>query len=142
MKKIFTLIALFMSTGVLAQEGARYKIHFVNTPVEIVLAEYAKISDKQVDLVQRVRVSVTITHDGVLTADEFLQLVEKNLNEVNVGLFSIGKDRMVAAWIDPELAPREPIAPAFTEDVLKEMQQRQRDAIREGRPPLPTPRNN
>lgn len=142
MKKLFTLMALFMSTGVLAQEGARYKIHFVNTPVEIVLAEYAKISAKQVDLVQGVRLSVTITHDGVLTADECMQLVEKKLNEANVGLFPIGKDRMVAAWIDPELAPREPIAPAVTEDVLKEMQQRQRDAIREGLPTLPTPRNN
>ena len=152
MRRIVTLFTLCLGTAALAQNEPRYMVHFVNTPIEIALNEYAGMTGKRVEIVQGLSVCVTIESDVQLTRAGYLQLVEDKLKEANIGLFPISTNRLVATWIDPSLAPKIPTTfrgrigahsvtndTASVETLRKQLEQYQMGVIRTGPPPLPIP---
>ena len=62
------------------------------------------MSGKRVEVVKGVDARITVILKESVSLDRFLKLVEEKLKERNIALFSIGKNRVVATWIDPEKA--------------------------------------
>jgi len=131
------------STPISSSKDTRYMIRMYNAPIDVILADYSTITGKRVDSVQGFPFVLTLLSEEKLTLEEYQNLVEEKLNENNVGLFPIGENRLVAAWIDPALQPklrrpRRVIKRVLFKDNIQN-QKPKRDAVRTEMSPNPLP---
>ncbi len=102
MKYIMTLLIICLSTHVLAEgRSPEIRFQFKNTPLRYVLDDYAEKCGKHVELVEGVRANITIQDAGGVSLAEYLQIIESELRDANIGLFPISTNRLVATWIAP-----------------------------------------
>ena len=141
------LVALI---GVVSANETLLSLRMSNVPLQIVLSDYAEKAGKTVemtdDLAKHIRGTFfTIQSDRPLTIYEYMDLIETELKEVNVGLFQISSNRLVATWIKVPKSQTRTMNPRQTEyqvhrdRKLKEMREHQMHLIRQGKTPLPIP---
>ena len=155
---------LLLSLGVSASatEAHSLRLEFSNTPLQIVLSVYAEAAGKRVELVEEVAKSTrgtffTIKDERPLTIDEYMDKIETELKQANIGLFAISTNRLVATWIKPprpragvksnydirrenrlkEMRARAAAGQVSGEDAEKMLQEYQMHLIRKGLAPLP-----
>lgn len=97
---VMCLIGSF-ATG--ADDKPRLRFAFRDAPLGLVLEEYAQKSGKTVDVAVGVSAVINGESGRDLSLDGYLAAIEQKLKENNIGLFSIGEKRVVAAWIDPAI---------------------------------------
>ncbi|MFC1497714.1 hypothetical protein ACFLS1_04455 [Verrucomicrobiota bacterium] len=127
-KYIFGVIVLCVALSVFANEPIEIFFHFDNTPLSLVCDHYTHITGKRVEVVRGVDASITVKSNKAATLQEYTELVEAKLKEVNVGLFPISTNRLVAAWINP------PIIKSKSRKIsYSELRERRLEAMRQRR---------
>ena len=95
------MLCLFMvlvaPTFVVAQN---MRFEFKNFPLDGVLESYSEYTGKKVEVVQGLSIFVTLKSERTVTPDQAALMIEQKLNSLNIGLFPIASNRLVAAWID------------------------------------------
>jgi hypothetical protein len=124
------IILLSLSVSAWATEAHSLRLDFSNTPLQIVLADYAEKASKRVELVEEVAKGTrgtffTIKDERPLTIYEYMGKIETELKQANIGLFPISTNRLVATWID---IPKPKAKTKYTirrEAILKKMRETQ-----------------
>jgi len=143
MRHIVALLIICLSTHAFAEGDAEGMIvfKFTNTPLRFVLDAYASKSGKHVEIVDGVCANITAQNSEGVTRAEYLQLIETELQNANIGLFPISTNRIVATWLHPSeesarsarrLKANFPKSEANTQEYLR---QRNMDLIRRGAAP-------
>ena len=162
------VLRLMVATGALAvaltafAEESMLTFRFMNTPLDVVLSDYAEKAGKRVEVVKGTHATLTLKTDRAVSVSTYCRIVEDALASMNIGLFPIGTNRLVAAWIDPakgwsrmavtnepwqrELQARrkavlrgDPIRAPLSEETVRKLRDYQMDLIRSGKAPLPIP---
>ena len=84
-------------------------VKFQKASPAILLNDYAEKTGSRIEIVTGLdihRQEIELKSDEPLTMQQYLAAVEDKLREHNVGLYPIGSNRIVAAWIDPSKAPQ------------------------------------
>ena len=118
-------------------------IQFQNASPAILLNDYAEKAGKRLEVVKGVdtyTARISLKSDGALTMQQYLDAIEATLQGHNIGIYPLGSNRLVAAWIDPSQMPQQATrtmsdpATRGTQSYIERMRAR-RDAAK----PLPPP---
>jgi hypothetical protein len=101
------------ATTVPAQEKANHargaSMKFQRASPGILLNDYAEKTGKCLELVQGLDTrtgNISLRSEEPLTMQQYLAAIENKLKEHNIGIYPLGSNRLVAAWIDPSKAPK------------------------------------
>ena len=82
---------------------------FQNASPAILLNDYAEKMGKRIEVVKDLDIHtarISLTSKGALTMQQYLDAIEDKLKEHNIGIYPLGSNRIVAAWVDPSKAPK------------------------------------
>jgi hypothetical protein len=101
---VCVLIALTVESIPVEQQ---LEFRWTNAPLRVVLDHYAELSGKSVEVVKGVDAKVTMSSEEPILESEMLKVIEDKLRDLDIGLYPITDDRLVAAWINPPQNPRD-----------------------------------
>ena len=137
MKTVTVLACIFIAFSMesFAQgEEPRLTVKWQGAPLKSALDLYAELSNKSVEVVQGVEITITMSTEEPMSASDMLALIEKELRSSNIGLYPIASNRVVAAWINPPQEISGPDAkPEAAKAAYKERRQQRRDQLTESR---------
>lgn len=102
MKRIGFFVIICLALSGVAQD---LTLRFQAVPLDMVLQQYAEWTGKRVEVVRGVNAAVTFQAEKEVSQAEAAAMVEAELSKLNIGLFPISSNRVVAAWIDTTKAP-------------------------------------
>ena len=110
-RQFLVTIAFLVAVSTFAEDDVSIvEFRFVDASLSVVLKDYSNKSGKRVEIVGGVHATFTMESTNGMALAEYLQLVETQLKEANIGLFPISTNRFIATWLEPpaavESAPR------------------------------------
>jgi len=132
---MFILIAVNIQGA--ADEMDEMKLTFMwnEMPLYGALQDYAKATGKSVERSHGVDVKITMASEEPITTSEYVELIERKLSELNIGLYSFADNRVIATWIEPpathSLEP--PPTPSYLDKMPQEIREEFLQFMREKR---------